>query len=167
MLVSELDLECKLWIKLRLAPLPPHVGTISLAFVGQPTVRVQLAPYNRVRLMRIPILQVCTHAGICSTPGLCTAHSADIPALFSFMPITVQSLGLLLVDMHTLVNAAAAALLGHAACCRALLMGGHHIAGIPDSAADGGPAGPHGAALAPGDRHPARAHICGRGGRGT
>jgi hypothetical protein len=59
-LVSELDLECKLWIKLRLAPLPPHVGTISLAFVGQPTVRVQLAPYNRVRLMRIPILQVLT-----------------------------------------------------------------------------------------------------------
>ena len=58
MLVSELDLECELWIKLRLAPLPPHVGTISLAFVGQPTVRVQLAPYNRVRLMRIPILQV-------------------------------------------------------------------------------------------------------------
>lgn len=57
-LVSELDLECELWIKLRLAPLPPHVGTISLAFVGQPTVRVQLAPYNRVRLMRIPILQV-------------------------------------------------------------------------------------------------------------
>lgn len=58
MLVSELDLECELWIKLRLAPLPPNVGTISLAFVGQPTVRVQLAPYNRVRLMRIPILQV-------------------------------------------------------------------------------------------------------------
>ncbi len=56
-LVSELDLECELWLKLRLAPLPPHVGTISLAFVGPPTVRVQLAPYNRVRLMRIPILQ--------------------------------------------------------------------------------------------------------------
>ena len=81
-LVSELDLECKLWIKLRLAPLPPHVGTISLAFVGQPTVRVQLAPYNRVRLMRIPILQVLMHAGMRSTPCLCAAHSACIPALF-------------------------------------------------------------------------------------
>ncbi len=36
----------------------PYVGTVSLAFVGPPSVRVQLAPYNRVRLMRIPILQV-------------------------------------------------------------------------------------------------------------
>ena len=34
------------------------MGTVSLAFVGPPSVRVQLAPYNRVRLMRIPILQV-------------------------------------------------------------------------------------------------------------
>jgi len=33
---------------------------VSLAFVGPPSVRVQLAPYNRVRLMRIPILQVTT-----------------------------------------------------------------------------------------------------------
>ena len=57
MLVSELDLECQLWVKVRLAPLPPNVGTISLAFVGQPTVRVQLAPYNRIRIMRIPVLQ--------------------------------------------------------------------------------------------------------------
>lgn len=56
-LVSELDLECQLWVKVRLAPLPPNVGTISLAFVGQPTVRVQLAPYNRIRIMRIPVLQ--------------------------------------------------------------------------------------------------------------
>ena len=82
-LVSELDLECKLWIKLRLAPLPPHVGTISLAFVGQPTVRVQLAPYNRVRLMRIPILQVPNHAGMRSTPCTGAAHSAGVRASFS------------------------------------------------------------------------------------
>ena len=70
-LVSELDLECKLWIKLRLAPLPPHVGTISLAFVGQPTVRVQLAPYNRVRLMRIPILQVVKYRHALSAVLVC------------------------------------------------------------------------------------------------
>lgn len=48
-LVSDLDLECKMWIKLRLAPMPPYVGTLSLAFVGQPDVKVQLLPYNRVR----------------------------------------------------------------------------------------------------------------------
>ena len=57
-LVSDLDLECKLWIKLRLAPMCPWVGTLSLAFVGPPTIKVQLAPYARIRLMRIPVLQV-------------------------------------------------------------------------------------------------------------
>ena len=58
-LVSDLDLECKMWLKIRLAPMCPYFGTISLAFVGPPTIKVQLLPYNRVRLMRIPILQVC------------------------------------------------------------------------------------------------------------
>jgi hypothetical protein len=36
----------------------PWVGSLSLAFVGPPNVKVQLSPYNRVRLMRVPILQV-------------------------------------------------------------------------------------------------------------
>ena len=48
-----------MWLKIRLAPMCPYFGTISLAFVGPPTIKVQLLPYNRVRLMRIPILQVC------------------------------------------------------------------------------------------------------------
>ena len=57
-LVSDLDLECKMWLKIRLAPMCPWFGTVSLAFVGPPTIKVQLAPYNRVRLMKIPFLQV-------------------------------------------------------------------------------------------------------------
>jgi hypothetical protein len=57
-LVSDLDVQCALWLKLRLAPMCPWIGTISLAFVGPPAVKVQLSPYNRVRLMRIPVLQV-------------------------------------------------------------------------------------------------------------
>ena len=57
MLVSDLDLECKMWLKLRLAPMCPWIGTISLAFVGPPNVKVQLSPYNRVRLMRVPVVQ--------------------------------------------------------------------------------------------------------------
>jgi hypothetical protein len=44
--------------QIRLAPMCPWIGTISLAFVGPPAVKVQLSPYNRVRLMRIPVLQV-------------------------------------------------------------------------------------------------------------
>lgn len=57
-LVSDLDLECQLWLKIRLAPMTPYFGTIALAFVGNPTIKVQLLPYNRVRLMRVPIVQV-------------------------------------------------------------------------------------------------------------
>ena len=56
-LVSDLDLECKMWVKIRMAPMCPYFGMVSLAFVGQPTIKVQLLPYNRVRLMRIPVLQ--------------------------------------------------------------------------------------------------------------
>ena len=44
--------------KVRLAPMCPWIGSLSLAFVGPPSVKVQLSPYNRVRLMRVPILQV-------------------------------------------------------------------------------------------------------------
>ena len=57
-----------MWLKIRMAPMCPYFGTISLAFVGPPTIKVQLLPYNRVRLMRIPILQV---------PA---SHSADVLA---------------------------------------------------------------------------------------
>lgn len=58
MLVSDLDLECQLWMSLQLAPMCPWVGTISMAFSGPPDVKVQLSPYNRVRLMRVPVVQV-------------------------------------------------------------------------------------------------------------
>ena len=52
-----------MWIKLRLAPMCPYIGSISLAFVGPPIIKVQLLPYNRVRIMRIPILQVSPTVG--------------------------------------------------------------------------------------------------------
>lgn len=51
-------MHAQMWIKVRLAPMCPYLGTISLAFVGPPTIKVQLNPYNTVRLMRIPVLQV-------------------------------------------------------------------------------------------------------------
>jgi hypothetical protein len=47
-----------MWIKIRLAPMCPWIGTLSIAFVGPPNVKVQLSPYNRVRLMRVPVVQV-------------------------------------------------------------------------------------------------------------
>ncbi|CAD7700131.1 unnamed protein product [Ostreobium quekettii] len=55
--VSDLDLESALWFKVRLAPLSPYIGTLSFAFVAPPNIQVQLAPYNRIQLMRTPGLQ--------------------------------------------------------------------------------------------------------------
>lgn len=73
----------------------PYFGTISLAFVGAPTIKVQLLPYNRVRLMRVPVVQVChqvffstyvTHAISQSGSGLCQIH---VKLLFSGSSNTV------------------------------------------------------------------------------
>lgn len=75
MLVSDLDLECQLWLKIRLAPMTPYFGTISLAFVGAPTIKVQLLPYNRVRLMRVPVVQVCHQILVSTCAVLCTCYS--------------------------------------------------------------------------------------------
>ena len=55
--VYDLDIESDLWVRAKLAPLAPYVGQLSLAFVDSPAVGVQLAPYKRVQLMRIPVVQ--------------------------------------------------------------------------------------------------------------
>ena len=82
-LVSDLDLECQLWLKIRLAPMTPYFGTVSLAFVGPPTIKVQLLPYNRVRLMQVPIVQVsifCT-APTCISTVLINVYNAFAPPM--------------------------------------------------------------------------------------
>ena len=86
MLVSDLDLECKLWLKIRLAPMCPYFGTISLAFVGSPTIKVQLLPYNRVRLMRIPVLQV-SHSSLQSRMMCFTQLPATLLEVASFQGV--------------------------------------------------------------------------------
>lgn len=55
-IVSDLDLEGHMWLKIRLAPMCPYIGTLQLAFVEPPAIKVQISPYNRVRLMRIPVV---------------------------------------------------------------------------------------------------------------
>jgi Ca2+-dependent lipid-binding protein len=42
-MVSNLDFQGKLWIKLRLAPICPWIGTIFLAFLGAPRIQVGIA----------------------------------------------------------------------------------------------------------------------------
>ena len=55
--VYDLDVESDLWLRARLAPLPPYIGRLTLAFVEPPAIGVQLAPYKRAQLMRIPLVQ--------------------------------------------------------------------------------------------------------------
>lgn len=40
-MVEDFDLDSRLWIKARLAPMCPYVGTISLAFVDPPKIQVR------------------------------------------------------------------------------------------------------------------------------
>lgn len=54
-LISDLDMECKLWIKLRLAPICPWLGTISLAFVGAPNVKVRVLGPHRHHILCVLI----------------------------------------------------------------------------------------------------------------
>lgn len=56
-MVEDFDLDARMWIKLRLAPMCPWIGVISVAFVEQPRIQVQLNTYGMLPLMRIPVLQ--------------------------------------------------------------------------------------------------------------
>ncbi|RMZ55893.1 hypothetical protein APUTEX25_003859, partial [Auxenochlorella protothecoides] len=72
-LVSDLDVEATVWLKLRLAPMAPYIGAVSFAFVGPPAIKIQLAPYGRVRLMNIPVLQpILSRLLTVALPGLMT-----------------------------------------------------------------------------------------------
>ncbi|EFJ51225.1 hypothetical protein VOLCADRAFT_88088 [Volvox carteri f. nagariensis] len=107
-LVSDLDLECQMWLKLRLAPMCPWIGTISLAFVGPPNVKVQLSPYNRVRLMRVPVVQ----------NYLRKLLTVDLPALMVLpqrleinIPPSVTTIAEAAVGRDTIMRAVASAVL--------------------------------------------------------
>lgn len=102
-MVSELDLECSLWVKIRLAPMCPYIGTISLAFVGPPSIRVQLSPYNKLRLMKIPILQ----------PFLSKLLTVNLPALM-VLPKRLE------INIPPAVTAVAEAAVGRDAVMRAV-----------------------------------------------
>ena len=69
--LTDLDFEGKVRFKARLAPLSPYIGSLSFAFVGAPSIRVQLAPYNRIQLMNIPVVQgFLTELLTVNLPGL-------------------------------------------------------------------------------------------------
>lgn len=128
-MVSDLDLECKMWLKIRLAPMCPYIGTLSLAFVGPPTIKVQLAPYNRVRLMRIPVLQ----------PFLAKLLTVDLPALMT-LPRRLE------INIPPAVTAVAEAAVGRDAVMRAVASAVLQADALEHALLSALPLGPQGAA---------------------
>jgi len=128
-MVSDLDLECTTWVKLRLAPMCPWVGTVSLAFAGPPTIKVQLSPYNRVRLMRIPILQ----------PFLSKLFTKDLPELMT-LPRRLE------INIPPAVTAVAEAAVGRDAVMRAVASAVLQADALEHALISALPLGPQGAA---------------------
>lgn len=54
--VHDLDVDGEMWVKLRLTPRKPYVGTLSIAFVRLPTIKLVLAPFRIVNLFAVPFL---------------------------------------------------------------------------------------------------------------
>ena len=128
-MVADLDLECAMWLKIRLAPMCPYIGTCSLAFVGPPTIKVQLSPYNRVRLMRIPILQ----------PFLSRLLTIDLPALMT-LPRRLE------ITIPPAVTAVAEAAVGRDAVMRAVASAVLQADALEHALISALPLGPQGAA---------------------
>ena len=49
--VREMDLDGEIWVKLRLIPREPWVGTATWAFTSMPKIKLALAPFRLVNLM--------------------------------------------------------------------------------------------------------------------
>lgn len=56
--VRDLDVDGELWVKLRLIPSVPWVGTATWAFVSLPKIKLDLAPFRLFNLMAIPVLSM-------------------------------------------------------------------------------------------------------------
>ncbi|KAL3691086.1 hypothetical protein R1sor_004737 [Riccia sorocarpa] len=95
--VYNLDVDAELWVKLRLAPVKPFVGTLSIAFVRLPTIKLVLAPFKIVNLFAIPFL----------SSFLSKLLTVDLPRLlvlprhitFDFLPQGQDPLATSLIDL--------------------------------------------------------------------
>eukprot|EP00250_Pteridium_aquilinum_P003716 c14018_g1_i1 orf=116-2362(+) len=56
--VRGLDVDGELWVKLRLVPAEPWVGTATWAFVSLPKIKLDLSPFRLFNLMAIPFLSI-------------------------------------------------------------------------------------------------------------
>jgi len=56
--IRGLDLDGEIWVKLRLIPTEPWVGTATWAFVSLPKITLALAPFRIFNLMAVPVLNI-------------------------------------------------------------------------------------------------------------
>ncbi|KAL7111026.1 hypothetical protein ACP275_05G062500 [Erythranthe tilingii] len=56
--VRDFDIDGELWVKLRLIPTDPWIGSVSWAFVSLPKIKFQLSPFRLFNLMAIPVLSM-------------------------------------------------------------------------------------------------------------
>uniref|UniRef100_A0A1D1Z5Q0 Extended synaptotagmin-1 n=1 Tax=Anthurium amnicola TaxID=1678845 RepID=A0A1D1Z5Q0_9ARAE len=56
--VRNFDIDGELWVKLRLIPSEPWVGTVSWAFVSLPKIKFELSPFRLLNIMAIPVLSM-------------------------------------------------------------------------------------------------------------
>ncbi|GLJ32859.1 hypothetical protein SUGI_0661880 [Cryptomeria japonica] len=70
--IRDLDVDGELWVKLRLIPSEPWVGTATWAFVSLPKIKLNLAPFRLLNLMTIPVLSMF----------LTKLFTEDLPRLF-------------------------------------------------------------------------------------
>jgi len=129
-LVSDLDLESPIWLKIRLAPMCPWIGTVSLAFVEPPSIKVQLQWQSmRLMLMRVPILQAF----------LTKLLTIDLPALMT-LPQRLE------INIPPAVTAVAEAAVGRDAVMRAVASAVLQADALEHALIAALPLGPQGAA---------------------
>ncbi|KAE9620288.1 putative C2 domain-containing protein [Lupinus albus] len=56
--VHNFDIDCEVWVKMRLIPTEPWVGSASWAFVSLPNIKFELSPFRVFNLMTIPVLSM-------------------------------------------------------------------------------------------------------------
>jgi hypothetical protein len=56
--IRGLDLDGEMWVKLRLIPTEPWVGTATWAFLSLPKVTLAVAPFGILNLMAVPVLNI-------------------------------------------------------------------------------------------------------------
>jgi Ca2+-dependent lipid-binding protein len=56
--VRDLEVDGELWVKLRLIPSVPWVGTATWAFVSLPKIKLDLSPFHFFNLMAIPVISM-------------------------------------------------------------------------------------------------------------